>query len=156
MAYLLRIFNLIMCFKQTVFSFICMFISYLYYHWEYDFAKFFSYFVIEMSQMYKANKKFHMFSKFPASAHSFQHNPASSQTTLVKTTKGYAYSRKQSKGSPTPTPINRNVRHILIIPGGFQSREQGGYVLTYLAIIGKILKSQLWRIQEKKVIANAR
>lgn len=50
-------------------------------------------FVFEMSQTYKANKQLHMLSKFSTSAHAFQHNLASSQTTLVKTNKGYACSR---------------------------------------------------------------
>ena len=50
-------------------------------------------FVFEMSQTYKANKQLHMLSKFPTSAYAFQHNLASSQTTLVKTNKGYACSR---------------------------------------------------------------
>ena len=108
-----KIFTPTVCFQQIVFSLIFMFLFYLFYSCHCNMILQSSFYILPLKghKHTRLVNNYLCFPNSPASAHTVQHNPESSQNTLVET-KVIACSYLHSIVPPTPTPLNQNVTDI--------------------------------------------
>ena len=122
-ATLIKMFNPTRYLKEILFSiiYICIFYSFYFCHLKHRILQSsFSVLPLKGHKHTRLINNFLCFPNSPASAHTLQHNPESSQTTLAKTTKGYTCNFLHSKVPPnTISNQPKCHRRLLIIPGLF-------------------------------------
>ena len=132
-------------------------LCYLFYfcHWNMVLQSSFYILSLKDHKHMKLINNFLCFLNSPASTHTSPHNPESSQTILVKTTKVYTCSYLHSKVPPTPFP-NQNVTELCSQFLGSFSLEGRVGMLTPLAVVADSWKAIFEGLKKKEILANVR